>query len=30
MYNLGTPMSLVAGLNADFGEWLCKMMGICA
>lgn len=30
MYDIGILMRVVSGSNADLGDWLCKVLGICA
>jgi hypothetical protein len=30
MYGIASLVRLAAGANADLGDWLCKVMGICA
>lgn len=30
MYGIASFVRLAAGANADLGDWLCKVMGICA
>lgn len=28
-YYIGTLISTMVASNADLGDWLCKMLGIC-
>lgn len=30
LYSLEVLIRAAAGTDADFGDWLCKMLGICA
>lgn len=30
MYGIASFLRLTARANADLGDWLCKVMGICA
>lgn len=30
VYSAGGVGPLLIGLNADLGEWLCQILGICA
>lgn len=29
-FGIGPLISTMAASNADLGDWLCKMLGICA
>lgn len=29
-YDAGGLIQMMVGSNADLGDWLCKMLGICA
>lgn len=30
MFSLASLVRLASGANADLGDWLCKVLGICA
>lgn len=30
MYGIASLVRLDTGANADLGDWMCKVMGICA
>ncbi|MDR6867421.1 hypothetical protein J2Y69_002024 [Microbacterium resistens] len=30
MYGIGNVAQWAVGTNLDFGDWLCKVLGICA